>query len=69
MDEFIFKKPFWAFNNWSSPSTVLNPNDETSMPAPVINLKSISRFISHLLPKVQRQILLDFGGDDALHGD
>ncbi len=70
MNDFIFKKPFWAHRIWSFFfSATIPPDNDAPVSTPVIDLKAISSTISHLLPKVQRQIVLDFGGDDDLPGE
>lgn len=69
MNYFIYPKPIWAYQIWKvSPGGDANFSGSPILAIP-IDYKLISISLSRLLPKVQRQILLDFGEDDNMFGD
>lgn len=69
MNHFIYFKPIWSYRNWNLSPRAENFIDSAPDLTPPIDFKFISNTFSRLLPKVQRQIVLDFGGDDDINGD
>lgn len=70
MDFFVYQRLFWASAFPNPLSAAYAPlNDPMTFIPICLDFKSISLKISRLLPKVQRQIYLDFGDGSNLTGE
>ncbi|MEJ2759702.1 MAG: hypothetical protein P8046_14575 [Anaerolineales bacterium] len=69
MNHFIYHKPIWAYQNWSLSPTAFAVISKSPILSTPIDLNFISKIISRLLPKIQRQIVLDFGDDENMYGE